>query len=390
MAVDVFEPTARGDRCAPHHGEPPLAHIQPLPAASELPRAGSTLSVPALTCSGLSKSYDGIPIIDELELSVSHGETLALLGPSGCGKTTTLRLIAGFERPDAGQISVGALVVAAPERWVPPEKRRVGMVFQDYALFPHLSVARNVAFGLGREVRGSRPDRIEATLSLVGLAGLGERMPDELSGGQQQRVALARALAPRPDVILLDEPFSNLDAELRASVRSEVRQILANAQATAILVTHDREEALSFADRIAVMLDGRVVQAASPEEVYHRPANRAVAAFVGDAQFLPADAIGRRATCELGQLPLGGSASGPVDLLVRPEALRLSPVVGEGADPANASVLDRAFFGHDQLLTIRLDTGRRLSARLGSYGGIRPGDRVHVSVRGAVLAFPRE
>jgi iron(III) transport system ATP-binding protein len=201
-------------------------------------------------------------------------------------------------------------------------------------------------------------------------------------------VALARALAPGPEIVLLDEPFSNLDAELRAQVRVEVRQILATAGATAVLVTHDQEEALSLADRVAVMFDGRVVQAASPEELYHRPVNRTVAAFVGDAQFLPGEGTGRRVATDLGDLPAIGMVDGPVEVMLRPEALRLTPA-GDEVTP-NATVQHRLFFGHDQLMTLRLDTGRLLRARLGSYGGIRPGDRVHVGVRGAVLTFARD
>jgi iron(III) transport system ATP-binding protein len=359
-------------------------------ARSANERSGSETTPPALRCAGLVKRYGDITVVDGLDLSARRGEVVALLGPSGCGKTTTLRLIAGFEEPDAGEIEIGGRLVAAPGRSDPPERRRVGMVFQEYALFPHLTVARNVAFGLTRWERENRARRVATALELVGLAGFGERLPQELSGGQQQRVALARALAPEPAVILLDEPFSNLDAELRAAVRGEVRQILAAAGATAVLVTHDREEALSLADRIAVMWDGRVVQLAAPEEIYHLPVTRAVAAFVGDAQFLPGGAHGRRVDCELGQLPIRGQAGGPVDVMVRPEALRLVPAVPGESEPANATVVARAFYGHDQVMTVRLDSGRVLSARLGSYGGIRPGDRVHVSVRGAVLTFPRE
>ncbi len=368
-------------------------------SADREPRAASP--APTLRCAGLAKAYGETAVVAGLDLEAGGGELVALLGPSGCGKTTTLRLIAGFEEPDAGLIEVGGRPVAAVgagtgaggRRSLPPEERRVGMVFQDYALFPHLSVARNVAFGLPRLGRGEREARVAAALAAVGLAGMGERSPHQLSGGQQQRVALARALAPSPEVVLLDEPFSNLDPALRAEVRSEVRQILAAAGATVVLVTHDRDEALSLADRVAVMGRGRIVQVATPEELYHRPTTRWVAAFVGDAEFLPGEGQGRRVATELGELPTQGSVSGPVEVMLRPEQLRLVPVPdgsAAGSAGANATVLNRLFYGHDQTLTVRLDTGRQLRARLGPYGGIRPGDRVLASVRGAVLTFPRE
>ncbi|HEY8446273.1 MAG TPA: ABC transporter ATP-binding protein [Thermomicrobiales bacterium] len=348
--------------------------------------ADASEEAPALRCTGLVKRFGPITAVAGVDLTAERGEIVALLGPSGCGKTTTLRLIAGFEDLDEGTIEIGGRLVATADWCEPPERRRVGMVFQDGALFPHLSVFKNVAFGLPRG--NGRDEKVRAALELVGLAGYEERMPYELSGGQQQRVALARALAPTPEVILLDEPFSSLDAELRASVRAEVRQILAEARATAILVTHDQEEALSISDRVAVMWQGRIVQQASPEELYHRPVSREIAVFVGDAQFIPGEARGRRVATELGDLPVHGTAQGPVDVMLRPEGLRLIPAT-EDQEP-NATVLTRLFYGHDQLMTVRLDTGRTLKARLGTYGGIRPGDRVFVSVRGAVLTFPRE
>ena len=345
---------------------------------------------PALRVRCLEKRFADTPVLRGLDLDANRGEFLALLGPSGCGKTTALRLVAGFERPDSGLVEIAGETVCATgafgTRWIPPESRRIGMVFQDYALFPHLSVARNVAFGLPRH--GSNRDaRVASALATVGLAGLGDRTPDQLSGGQQQRVALARALAPGPEVILLDEPFSNLDADLRASVREEVRQILRDAGATAVLVTHDQEEALSIADRVAVMLDGCILQAGPPEELYHRPATRAIAEFIGDVQFIPGLASGRRAATALGDIPLHAPHDGPVDVMLRPEMLRLSPASEGDEHGTAATIVSRAFFGHDQLLTLRVDSGNILKARLGAYGGFRPGDRVSVAVRGGALAF---
>lgn len=341
---------------------------------------------PALDCSGLIKCFGGTVVVDGVSLRAEEGEFVALLGRSGCGKTTTLRMIAGLERPDAGTIRIGGRLVFGQGVNEAPERRHVGMVFQDAALFPHLSVGRNVGFGLTRHAEAQR--LVAEALELVGLEGYADRMPHELSGGQQQRVALARALAPKPSLILLDEPFSNLDAGLRSTIRTEVRQILASVRTTAILVTHDQEEALSLADRVAVMQEGRIVQDASPEELYHRPASRQIGIFVGDAQFLPGEATGRRVHCELGDLPMYTAMDGIVDVMVRPESLRLSlPTDGQ---IANGTVLARLFFGHDQLMKVRLDSGSVINARLGTYGGIRPGDRVHVALRGAVLTFSRE
>jgi iron(III) transport system ATP-binding protein len=364
------------------------------PRSTRSESTGRDEAIPALRVRGLEKRYGDVEVLRGIDLDVERSEFLALLGPSGCGKTTTLRVVAGFERPYAGSIEIGGDRVCDAtvpgSRWVPPEGRRVGMVFQDYALFPHLSVARNVAFGLPRHA-ANREARVASALATVGLAGLGERTPDQLSGGQQQRVALARALAPQPEVILLDEPFSNLDAELRAAVREDVRQILREAGMTAVLVTHDQEEALSIADRVAVMLDGKIVQVGSPEELYHRPASRTIADFIGDVQFLPGEAAGRRARTVLGDIPLHGAFDGPVDVMLRPEMLRLSPVgAPEHHEGTPATIVSRAFFGHDQLLTLELDSGQLLKARLGAYGGFRPGDRVLVSVRGGALAYPHE
>ena len=332
--------------------------------------------------SGVSRSYGPVRAVKDLDLEVRRGGILALLGPSGCGKTTTLRLIAGFEAPDSGTVEVGGRTVAGPQANVPPEKRRVGMVFQDYALFPHLSVEQNVAYGLpsGKKRKG----RVEEVLALTHLEGLGDRMPHELSGGQQQRVALARALAPEPAVVLLDEPFSNLDASLRVRVRSEMREILRDAGATAVFVTHDQEEALSLADEVAVMMRGTVVQSAPPEALYHRPATREVASFVGEANFLPGTAQNDQVSCALGDIPIVGSGEGEVDVMLRPEALVL-----RGLPNGQATVEDREFYGHDQLLKLRLDSGRTLRARLVGGPGFGLGERVAIGVWGSAVVFRR-
>ncbi|MDQ4045464.1 MAG: ABC transporter ATP-binding protein [Chloroflexota bacterium] len=343
-----------------------------------------TAAPPALAVDGLTKAFAGAPVVTHVSFAVHQGELVALLGPSGCGKTTTLRVISGLEHQDAGSVTVGGNVVADDTTFVPAERRKIGMVFQDYALFPHMSVGKNVAYGLrrGRESR----QRVDEVLELVGLLELKDRSPSELSGGQQQRVALARALAPGPDLVMLDEPFSNLDQKLRISVRREVRAILAEAGTTAILVTHDQEEALSLADRIAVMNRGRIEQMGSPEELYHRPATRFVAGFIGDAQFLHAEARDRTASTVLGEVPIVNESHGEVDLLVRPEYIRLDRSRPESG-AVHGQVLSREYFGHDQLLAVRLDGGSTVTARLGAYSGIRPGDGVWVSLRGAMVAF---
>ncbi|HEX2193319.1 MAG TPA: ABC transporter ATP-binding protein, partial [Acidimicrobiales bacterium] len=339
----------------------------------------------AVVCTGLRRVYGSLAAVDGVDLDVRRGELLAVLGPSGCGKTTLLRLVAGFELPDAGSISVDGRVVAGDGRLVPPERRRVGIVVQDHALFPHLTVAANVAYGLpGRRRDPQRAARVDEVLELVGLRHLGGRYPAELSGGQQQRVAIARALAPRPGVILLDEPFANLDAALRARIRSEVAGILRTAGASVVLVTHDQEEALSLADRVAVMDAGRVVQVGPPAEVYRRPANAFVARFVGDAALVAGEGDGAAVRTPVGRLPVAPESPvvGPSLAVVRPEAVRLTPEP-EGA----ARVVAATYFGHDQLVEVALD-GVVLHARLGTERLFSPGDRVRVDVEGEVTAFP--
>ncbi len=337
----------------------------------------------AIRCKNITKRFGSVVAVDRVDLTVAPGEFLGLLGPSGCGKTTFLRLLAGFEAPDTGTIEIGGVRVAGPRRWILPERRRVGMVFQDYALFPHMTVAENVAYGVRKWP--NRREQVGNVLRLVGLENLRERLPGELSGGQQQRVALARALAPEPDVILLDEPFSNLDVALRARIRAETQEILARAGATVIFVTHDQEEALSLADRVAVMWDGRIAQVGAPAELYRKPACREVAEFVGGANFLYARAANGHADCALGRFSTNGAAhNGELDLMFRPEDIALS------AAPDGASqVVDATFFGHDSTVTIRLETGEHVQARL-LGAPLAPGTRVHCQVTAEPRTFARQ
>ena len=332
--------------------------------------------------------------VRDLSLRVEPGESVALLGPSGCGKTTLLRLIAGLERPLAGTIQLGDRFVAGPPgrggAWVAPESRRVGMVFQDWALFPHLTVGRNVGYGLERSAQA--PGRIAEALGLVGLSGFAERMPSTLSGGQQQRVALARALAPRPGVLLLDEPFSNLDSSLREDVRSEVRRLLIELGITAVFVTHDQDEAFVVGDRVGVLRDGRLAQVDTPDGLYRRPADPFVADFVGTASWMRCEASGGFAHSPLGRLPLSGAegrdgngashagAAETVEVMLRPEQLRL-------AQGTAAEVELVEFYGHDSLVVANLG-GNLLRLRCGPDPGVRRGDAVSVEFTGAsVVAF---
>jgi iron(III) transport system ATP-binding protein len=322
---------------------------------------------------GVSKSFGALQAVREVSLEIERGELMAVLGPSGCGKTTLLRTIAGFERPDAGSVVVGDEVVAGSGRFVPPERRRIGMVFQDYALFPHLTVRANVAFGLAARPRDERDPVTLRTLELVGLQHKADRYPHELSGGERQRVALARAMAPGPALVLLDEPFSSLDASLRAGLRREVELILRDAEATALLVTHDQEEALSLADRLAVMREGRIVQVGAPEEVYVRPASRWAAQFVGEVNVLSGVAHGSGVETELGVFDLRAPASGSVHVAVRPEQLEL-----RADHDGNAEVVAREFRGHDVLYRLRHEAGRVVLVQLPSLELHEVGARVFV------------
>lgn len=316
-----------------------------------------------------------------VDLELVPGTITALLGPSGCGKTTTLRLIAGFETPDSGAIAIAGVVVADGARMLAPEKRGVGMVFQDYALFPHLDVEGNISFGLRGVSRRERAARLDELLELTGLTEFRARYPHQLSGGQQQRVAIARALAPRPHVLLLDEPFSNLDTEMRYQMRSEVRELLKATGTTAILVTHDQQEAMTVADRVAVMLDGVIAQIDEPETLYHFPATRAVANFVGQGTFVPARVAGAVADSDLGRFSIEQRATQEqVELLVRPRDVTLE------VDPKGiAVVVSRTFRGSETTYVVQLPCGVQLQSDQPSYVAIAPGARVRVRCNRARL-----
>ncbi len=328
-----------------------------------------------LIVAGLVKSFGDTPVLRGLDLTVPQGKLVAVLGPSGCGKTTLLRIVAGFETADAGSVVIGGRTVTS----LPPERRRIGVVPQEGALFPHLSVAGNVAFGLPRGGRGAR---VAEMLELVGLAGYGDRMPHELSGGQQQRVAVARALAPSPALVLLDEPFSALDTGLRATLREDVRTALHTADATAVIVTHDQQEALSMADLVAVVRDGRVVQSAVPADLYAAPGDVGVAMFVGDAVVLDATARDGFAECALGRLPVRrGTGTGTV--VVRPEQI----VIGTNGNGTPAQVMGSVFYGHDAMVRLAVG-GTEIIARIQGGHGPDSGSDVTLRVAGPVSFFP--
>lgn len=305
-----------------------------------------------------------VPVLKGADLVAGPGQHVVILGPSGCGKTTFLRAIAGLEPVERGEVWVGSKLVASSNVHVPAEKRRVGLVFQDGALFPHMSVAANVAYGLPRGDRWRRfglsseraRESVRMMLEMVGLEEFGDRLPGSLSGGQQQRVAVARALVPRPSVLLFDEPFSSLDSNLRAGVRSEVAQLLRELEITAIFVTHDQTEAFELGDEVAVMRDGVLVQQATPAELYNRPADPWLAAFVGEAELLAGYARGSEADTVLGRIPLVNSMRGPVEVLVRPEEIVLSPGYG-------GRVVGIDYCGHDALISVVLAGGTVVRSR---------------------------
>jgi iron(III) transport system ATP-binding protein len=337
----------------------------------------------ALRVAGLRRKYGLITAVDGVDLELRPGEMLTVLGPSGCGKTTLLRLIAGLEAPDAGTIEIAGRRVAGPGGVVPPERRRIGMVFQDYALFPHLTVADNIAYGIRRDP--DRAVRVDELLELVSLPDAGDRMPHELSGGMQQRVAIARALAPRPDVILLDEPFSNLDAALRTQVRGDLREILRGAGASAVLVTHDQDEALTLGDRMAVMVRGRIEQVGAPEAVYGEPATAFVATFVGTSNLLHADCGQGIGATRLGRVRLVGSSArieGGALAVVRPEHIELEEAADGPAEGGAWRVVRRRFAGSEILLEVEAGDGLRLWCEAGpAVRRLRIGDAVRLRLR---------
>ena len=344
-----------------------------------------------LRVTGVHKAFGNQPVLHGVDLVVPAGSITTVLGPSGCGKTTLLRLIAGFEEPDEGTIEIAGQTMVGNGRSTPPERRRVGVVPQEGALFPHLDLAGNIGYGLDRAARKS--GRVEEMLALVGLAGMGHRRAHELSGGQQQRAALARALAPGPALVLLDEPFSSLDAAMRAQVRDEVFDVLRLAGATAVLVTHDQQEALSVSDQVAVLLGGRVAQCGEPNQVYARPASLDVATFVGEVVVLPALATDGVAQCALGpvELTTGSPTNGTVDVVIRPEQFVVSSVGSTGAPDqtqVEGVVVGRSYFGHDGTVRIALPGGETLTCRLPAGRLPARGTRLTVHVATPVVAFP--
>jgi iron(III) transport system ATP-binding protein len=319
---------------------------------------GTGLLRPAVRLTGVTRSYGDVPAACGVDLAVEPGEILTVIGPSGCGKSTLLRLVAGLERPDAGAVLVAGDVMAEGSRFVPPERRRVGLVFQDSALFPHLTVRRNVAFGLAGRAHAERDRRVTEVLDLVRLGHLADRYPHELSGGEQQRVALARALAPRPAVVLLDEPFSSLDENLRAQVRADLVGILRATGVTAVLVTHDQTEALAVGDRVAVMCEGRIEQVDTPQQVFEHPRTRFVATFMGDADFLPAHVERALLTSEIGVVSTvpGWTHADDVEVVLRPHEVALS----EPGRAPTATVVGVEYHGAFVLHTVQLPSGARL------------------------------
>jgi iron(III) transport system ATP-binding protein len=338
---------------------------------------------PALVAKGLVRRFGDRLAIDNVDITVHTGTLTAILGPSGCGKTTVLRIIAGLDQPDAGSVTLSGTVVQSPHHHVPPERRGVGLVFQDNVLFPHLTVAENIGYGVPRHRRKEATIRL---LELVGLADVGQQMPHEVSGGQQQRAALARTLATDPRIILLDEPFSQLDAHLRERVRSDMVDAIRRTNTTALLVTHDQDEAFQLADEIIVMSEGRIHQVGSPKQIYQQPADRFVAEFVGDATVLPARRVADEfVDTRVGRLRVAGAIP-ESDLLavLRPESVVVGPAddTGSGAHPAR--IVRVRFQGMNHLVDLELGDGMRLVARVSGLTPVACGDAVSFRIDGTV------
>jgi iron(III) transport system ATP-binding protein len=357
-----------------------------------------------LTVQGLRKAFPATRrgglatvAVDGIDLAVPAGAFASVLGPSGSGKTTLLRCIAGFERPDAGVITLRGRELVSPTVFVRAYERGVGIVPQEGALFPHLTVSQNVGFGLTGRSRRTRRDRVESLLDLVNLAGLGGRRPDQLSGGQQQRVALARALAPEPELILLDEPFSALDAQLRAELREEVRDLLQGIGSTTLLVTHDQAEAMSLADHLVVMRDGRVIAAGDPREVYDRPTDAELGRFLGEALVVPGhvtrDPDGLRVVCALGRLEVGHwhGAEGACDVLIRPEQIDVHAADDAARRPAVLGTVEsQSYFGHDALMRLGVPGVQQwISVRVPGGEAYKVGDQAALQVTQPVSTYPK-
>jgi iron(III) transport system ATP-binding protein len=353
-----------------------------------------------LELDGVSKHFGSETVIEDLSLSVREGEILTLLGPSGCGKTTTLRLVAGLDRPDAGEARLNGEVVSGPTQFTAPEQRGIGVVFQEFALFPHLTARENIAFGLHEWDADEKEARVDEMLDLVGLDAQGDSYPDELSGGQQQRVALARSLAPEPAMLLLDEPFSNLDVDLRVEMREEVRRILKEAGVTAVSVTHDQEEAMSISDRVAVVNDGQIEQIGTPEQVFQHPESRFVAGFLGHASFLSGYVRGAEVETGVGVVPrdqIHGLATEydmtRIDVLVRPDDVSAAPTANTGGETAaNGHIVARRYLGPTILYEVELDNGDRVQCMHNHDQQVDLDERVRVSLEADhdLAWFPRE
>lgn len=330
------------------------------------------MTAPSLQATNIALSYSGSPVLEDVSLAVGGGTTLALLGPSGCGKTSLLRLIAGLAVPDSGQISVGETLLVGEGVFVAPERRRVGMVFQDGAVFPHMSVGENVAYGLTKAEIAQ--GRVQQALKMVDLEGFEDRRPSSLSGGQGQRVAVARALAPHPNVLLLDEPFSSLDAELRLRVRADLVRLLAELEITTLFVTHDQEEAFVVGDEVAVMNDGRIVQQGTPASIYEAPNSRWLARFVGDVNLIAAAPHENGVMTSIGLVPAQSSLAGGGEVMVRPEYLRL-----ERGSAGTVTAVE--FYGHDTSYQVD-GLGQSMLVRELCAPRFAVGDRVEVSYSG--------